>query len=115
MSEMLEITGKVLSKRKFHGARNNQEYLLVEDARSGRKYPVYISLDRSSSLRSRKFRKENFEVSDVVTIKGKTQKLVAKTVAGMDIIQESDLDHKDAGLMSYAVVLVPQEMTKAAP
>jgi hypothetical protein len=33
----------------------------------------------------------------------------------MDIIQESDLDHKDAGLMSYAVVLVPREMTKVAP
>ena len=115
MAEMLEITGKVLSKKEFHSARSNQEYLLVEDAQSGKKYPVYISLDRSSSLRARKFRKETFEVGDVVAIKGKTQKLVAKTVAGMDIIQESDLDHKDAGLMSYAVVVVPREMTKESP
>ncbi|MHB8896152.1 MAG: hypothetical protein ACYC99_13385 [Candidatus Geothermincolia bacterium] len=69
-------------------------------------------LDRSSSLRARKFRKETFEVGDLVMVKGKTQKLIVKTVAGMDIIQESDLDHKDAGLMSYAAVLVPREMTR---
>jgi hypothetical protein len=112
MSDKLEITGKILSKREFHGARSNQEYLLVEDSSSGKKYPIYISLDRSSSLHARKFRKETFEVGDVVAIKGKTQKLVSKSVAGMDIILESDLDHKDAGLMAYAVVLVPQEMSK---
>jgi hypothetical protein len=114
MAEKLDITGKILSKREFHGARSNQEYLLVEDSSSGKKYPVYISLDRSSSLHARKFRKETFEVGDVVAIKGKTQKLVSKSVAGMDIILESDLDHKDAGLMAYAVVLVPQEMSKVA-
>jgi len=112
MAEKLEIAGKILSKREFHGARSNQEYLLVEDVASGKKYPVYISLDRSSSLHARKFRKETFEVGDVVAIKGKTQKLVSKSVAGMDIILESDLEHKDAGLMAYAVVLVPQEMSK---
>jgi len=112
VADKLEITGRILSKNEFHGARSNQEYLLVEDESSGKKYPVYISLDRSSSLHARKFRKETFEVGDVVVIKGKTQKLVSKSVAGMDVIQESDLEHKDAGLMAYAVVLVPQEMTK---
>jgi len=112
MGEKVEMTGTILDKGEMHTVKVNQEFLLVQDAGSGLKYAVYISLDRSSSLRARKFRKEEFNVGDVVRISGKIQKLVSKSVSGMKIVQQSDLDFKDAGLMAYANVLVPSEMSK---
>ncbi|HEY5526740.1 MAG TPA: hypothetical protein VIK02_04085 [Candidatus Anoxymicrobiaceae bacterium] len=112
MGEAVELTGTILDKSEMHTVKVNQEFLLVEDSGSGKKYAVYISLDRSSSLRARKFRKEEFQVGDVVRISGKIQKLVSKSVAGMKIVQQSDLEYKDAGIMAYANVLVPKEMSK---
>jgi hypothetical protein len=58
----------------------------VEDAATGSKYPVYIALNRASSFRARKFRKENFDIGDTVPIKGKTRKLVTRTLAGTEMI-----------------------------
>jgi len=112
MGEAVELTGTILDKGEMHTVKVNQEFLLVEDSGSGKKYAVYISLDRLSSLRARKFRKEEFQVGDVVRISGKIQKLVSKSVAGMKIVQQSDLEYKDAGIMAYANVLVPKEMSK---
>jgi hypothetical protein len=45
-------------------------------------------------------------------VKGKVQKVVSQLLGGEGIIKESDLEHKEAGILAYAKVVVPLEMSK---
>ena len=96
----------------FRSGRDSQKYLLVQDSETNKKYPLYITMDAISPVASRKFRKVDWQVGDKVHVKGKVQKLVSKRAAGMKIVRESDLEHKDAGILAFANVVVPSEMSK---
>jgi hypothetical protein len=112
MAETIETTGKIIDTGEFHSRKLNQAFFLVEDLLTSIKYPVYVSLDRSSSLGSRKFRKEEFEVGDVVRISGRMQKVMGLPLAGIKILEQSDYLSAGGGVFSFATMLVPKEMEK---
>jgi hypothetical protein len=82
----------------------------VQDSVTQKKYPLYIARGLFSS--GHKFWKTDLQVGDKVVVKGKVQKLVSQHLAGVTMVRESDLEHKDAGVMAYAKVVVPKEMSK---
>jgi len=113
MAEEVEITGTILDMATTRGRRSlrqDQKFLLVQDSATQKKYPLYIARGLFSS--GHKFWKTDFQVGDRVMVKGKIQKLVSQHMAGVRMVQESDLEHKDAGVMAYAKVIVPKEMSK---
>ena len=113
MAEEVETTGTILDMavlRVGRGHREGQKFLLVQDSATQKKYPLYIA--RGLFAAGHKFWKTDLQVGDRVMVKGKVQKLVSRRVSGMKIIKESDLEHTDAGVMAYAKVVVPKEMSK---
>jgi hypothetical protein len=112
MAETMDITGRILDKTEMQSRKLNQAFYLVEDLKTTVKFPVYVSLDRSSSLGSRKFRKEEFEVGEVVRISGKMQKVMGLPLAGTKILEQSDYQSPGSGVFSFATMLVPKEMEK---
>ena len=113
MAEEVEITGTILDMavlRVGRARREGQKFFLVQDSATQQKYPLYIA--RGMFASGHKFWKVDLQVGDKITVKGKTQKLVSQRMSGVKIIKESDLEHKDAGVMAYAVVVVPKEMSK---
>ena len=113
MAEEVEITGTILDMavlRVGRARREGQKFFLVQDSATQKKYPLYIA--RGMFASGHKFWKMDLQVGDRVQLRGKTQKLVSQRMSGVRIIKESDLEHKDAGVMAYAVVVVPKEMSK---
>ena len=113
MAEEVEITGTILDMATARGRRSlrqDQKFFLVQDSVTQKKYPLYITNDIFTS--SHKFWKTDLRVGDRIMVKGKVQKLVSQHMAGVKMVQESDLEHKDAGVMAYAKVVVPKEMSK---
>jgi hypothetical protein len=112
MAETIETTGRIIDTGEFRSRKLNQAFFLVEDLKTTIKYPVYVSLDRSSSLGSGKFRKEEFQVGDIVRISGKMQKVMGLPLAGTKILEQSDYRSPGGGVFSLATLLVPKEMEK---
>ena len=113
MAKKVVITGTILDIVVLTGGQNlqdRQKFLLVQDSATQKKYPLYITNDIFTS--SHKFWKTDLRVGDRIMVKGKVQKLVSQHMAGVKMVQESDLEHKDAGVMAYAKVVVPKEMSK---
>jgi len=113
MAEEVEITGTILDMavlRIGEGHSEGQKFFLVQDSATQKKYPLYIA--RGMFASGHKFWKTDLQVCDRIAVKGKVQKLVSQRVSGMKIISESDMEHKDAGVMAYAKVVVPKEISK---
>jgi len=113
MAEEVEITGTIIDMATARGRRSlrqDQKFFLVQDSVTQKKYPLYIARGLFSS--GHKFWKTDLQVGDKVVVKGKVQNLVSQHLAGVTMVRESDLEHKDAGVMAYAKVVVPKEMSK---
>jgi hypothetical protein len=113
MAKKVVITGTILDIVVLTGGQNlqdRQKFLLVQDSATQKKYPLYITNDIFTS--SHKFWKTDLRVGDRIMVKGKVQKVVSQLLGGERIIKESDLEHKEAGILAYAKVVVPLEMSK---
>lgn len=112
MADTIETTGRITDTGEFRSRKLNQAFFLVEDLKTTIKYPVYVSLDRSGSLGSREFSKEEFRIGDIVRISGKMQKVIGLPLAGTKILEQSDYKSPGGGVFSFATMLVPKEMEK---
>jgi hypothetical protein len=104
----IELTGNVVG-HKTHQHFNEggrQDYFLFIDENSGMKYPLYVS---SSKFLVKKTAKA-LMAGHKVRVRGKLQTTFSITPQAQGVIEKSDLGFRRFILISYARVLVPEEV-----
>ena len=114
MAQWLDFKGKVVDAGHARSRKAYQFFYLVQDLRTSIKYPVFVTVERRRGRGAGEQEESGFEVGDTVRVAGKMQAVIGVPLAGMKMIEQSDVQNTGPSSrpFSNATALIPEEMEK---
>ncbi len=114
MAQWLDFKGKIVDAGHARSRKAHQFFYLVQDLRTSIQYPVFVTVERKRGRGAGEPKEETFEVGDTVRVAGKMQPVIGIPLAGMKMIQQSDVQNTGPSSrpFSNAVALIPEEMER---
>ena len=115
MAQWVDFNGKIVDMGCSRSRKALQYFYLVEDLRTSVKYPVFVTVERSGRRSGAGPPESEFQVGDVVRVSGRMRPVIGVPLAGMKIIEQSDVQNTGPSSrpLANATALIPEEMEKA--